>query len=187
MKKLYLVYQITNTVNGKIYIGRHVTTKVDDGYMGSGARLRYAKKKYGLTSFVKTILGVFDSEEEMIKVEAELVSESFLLRKDVYNVQQGGRGGGWEEVNRSGRNLRTGAILSDETKMKIALANKGKSPSVEARKKMSQNSCMKNPLVREKMAQSMKKPKTEEHRKKIAEAIKKWHQERKCGISSVVE
>lgn len=183
MKKLYLVYQITNTVNGKIYIGRHVTTKVDDGYMGSGARLRYAKKKYGLTSFVKTILGVFDSEEEMIKVEAELVSESFLLRKDVYNVQQGGRGGGWESVNKSGKNLRTGSKLSDESKQKISVANSGKKHTEEAKQKLSRNNGMHDPEVRAKVSKTMSgRVITPEHRAKIAEAVKKRHAERRAGM-----
>lgn len=34
-KKYYLIYQITNLINNKIYIGQHVTSKIDDHYMGS--------------------------------------------------------------------------------------------------------------------------------------------------------
>ena len=31
-KKYYLIYQITNNINGKIYIGKHETDNLDDDY-----------------------------------------------------------------------------------------------------------------------------------------------------------
>ena len=36
----YLVYQTTNLINGKLYIGVHATDKLDDGYLGSGTVIK---------------------------------------------------------------------------------------------------------------------------------------------------
>ena len=47
MKKYNYIYIITNIVNGKIYIGKHSTDDLNDGYLGSGKKLRLAKNKYG--------------------------------------------------------------------------------------------------------------------------------------------
>ena len=89
----YTIYKITNKVNGKIYIGKHQTTDINDGYMGSGKMLQSAQSKYGLENFVKEILHIFDTEEEMNAKEAELVTEEFCLREDTYNICIGGQGG----------------------------------------------------------------------------------------------
>ena len=89
MKVYYLVYKLTNLVNGKIYIGCHMTKNLDDGYMGSGRRIGYAKKKYGVENFKKEILHVFETEAEMNEAEARLV----VLSEDSYNLCPGGHGG----------------------------------------------------------------------------------------------
>ena len=89
----YTIYKITNTVNGKIYIGKHQTKDLNDGYMGSGKMLQRAQSKYGIKNFVKEILHVFDTEEEMNAKEAELVTEEFCSREETYNICPGGQGG----------------------------------------------------------------------------------------------
>ena len=100
MKK-YTIYQITNLIDGKIYIGKHETFNLDDGYMGSGNHIRRSIDKHGLENFKKEILHIFDSEEEMNAKEAELVTEDFCSRDDTYNICPGGKGG-WGYINKNG-------------------------------------------------------------------------------------
>lgn len=97
-KKHYLIYQITNNVNGKIYIGKHETFNVDDNYFGSGKYLKQAIKKHGLENFTKTILIDLKSRNEMNLLEKLVVTPEFCARKDTYNINVGGDGG-WSYVN----------------------------------------------------------------------------------------
>jgi hypothetical protein len=100
----YTIYQITNKIDGKIYIGKHQTTYLEDGYMGSGKILRRAQEKHGIDSFVKEILFVFETEEEMNAKERELVTEEFCSLEHTYNLCQGGHGG-FSFINREGKHL----------------------------------------------------------------------------------
>ncbi len=119
-KKHYLVYKTTCLMNGKIYIGKHETDNLDDGYLGSGKLLIRAIEKYGEENFKREILFECSSREEMNVKEAELVNEEFLKRDDVYNLKQGGEGGfdcinklhlntvGITEANKTGNNNKSG-------------------------------------------------------------------------------
>jgi hypothetical protein len=89
----YTIYKTTNLVNGKVYIGKHITSDLDDGYLGSGKLLRRAIKKYGVEYFHKEILHVFDNEADMNAKERELVTEDFVLQETNYNLCVGGHGG----------------------------------------------------------------------------------------------
>jgi len=93
-KKHNLIYQITNLVNGKIYIGRHSTNKINDNYFGSGNEIKKAIKEHGRSNFKKEILFDFATVDEMIKKELELLTEDFVQREDNYNIfdNTGGKG-----------------------------------------------------------------------------------------------
>ena len=85
-------YKITNLLNNHFYYGVHSTDNLEDGYMGSGKRLHYAYKKYGMENFNKEILKFFDSSSEAYKYEAEMVTEELVRNPECYNVKLGGIG-----------------------------------------------------------------------------------------------
>jgi hypothetical protein len=87
----YTVYETTNIINDKIYVGVHRTSKPNDAYLGSGAVFVKALSSYGRKSFKKKILFIFNNEDDMYTKEAEIVSQEFVLREDTYNVSVGGR------------------------------------------------------------------------------------------------
>ena len=88
--KYHYFYKITNTINNHFYYGIHSTDNLDDGYMGSGSRLNYAYKKYGIENFTKEILKFFDSRKECSDYEAEVVNEVLIEDPNCYNVILGG-------------------------------------------------------------------------------------------------
>lgn len=97
-KTYFLIYKITNSINGKIYVGCHRTKDPHDDYMGSGTLLAKAYEKHGQENFIKEILYVFDNPEDMFRAEAFFVNKEFLRRKDVYNMTTGGNGS-WYSMN----------------------------------------------------------------------------------------
>ena len=89
----YIIYQITNKINGKTYIGAHKTSDINDTYMGSGSYLKLSQQKHGISHFTKDILFNFSTSIEMYKKERELVNEEYVASKDTYNLTLGGYGG----------------------------------------------------------------------------------------------
>ena len=62
----HYVYEITNLVNGKKYIGKRSCKCPieDDKYMGSGIAITNAIKKYGKENFKKDVLKICSTEDE---------------------------------------------------------------------------------------------------------------------------
>jgi group I intron endonuclease len=86
------IYLITNSLSGKIYIGKKKGKPEDtESYYGSGRIITAAIKKYGKENFTKKILELCTSIEDQnikeIKWISELKSTDILLG---YNISKGG-------------------------------------------------------------------------------------------------
>lgn len=157
----YLLYEITNLVNGKTYIGQHTTENIDDGYMGSGKNILRAIKKYGKENFKKEILLYAKNEVALNFFERALVTPEFCALKTNYNLREGGGYGGkhsketiakilatkrsWSPERKAAYLAKKSAVLkgskrgphSPETRVKMSAAHKGKKISLEAKAKLS--------------------------------------------------
>lgn len=112
--RYYFIYKTVCTINNKFYIGKHSTTNLNDGYLGSGLLLRKAIDKHGRNNFTKNILE-FCSKHDVDKREQYWIEKTEACRCG-YNLAKGGTGGC---IYPSGR-------LPIEHRRKIALGGLGK-------------------------------------------------------------
>ena len=95
------VYKITCT-SGKYkdhyYIGCHKTDNIDDGYKGSGKKIRDYFKKYP-NDYIKEILEYFDNDEDMFNAEYLLIHPC-LNDPLCLNIKEGGSGGSYKGINK---------------------------------------------------------------------------------------
>ena len=82
----------------------HKTKNPYDNYLGSGKLFKRAVKKYGEENFIKEVLFIFDTAEEMFAKEKEIVNKLFIESNNTYNIMEGGRGS-FSHINESGKNL----------------------------------------------------------------------------------
>lgn len=97
-KVYHYIYKTTCNVNEKFYIGIHSTDNLDDGYLGSGKRLKYSVNKYGEKSHTKEILEFLPDRGSLKDKEKKLVNEELLNDPMCMNLQEGG-GGGFVDKN----------------------------------------------------------------------------------------
>jgi len=160
------IYQITNTVNGKIYIGK-TTKTIEERFQRhaynanakSQTYLHNAIRKYGTEAFTITELeSGFNSEDDLNEAEIRYISEL----SPHYNMTAGGEGmSGFKPSSETRKKISEalkGKKFSEQTKRKMSEVRKGKKHSEEAKRKMSD--ALKG------------KPKSEEHIRKMSEAFK---------------
>ena len=159
MKKYNYVYKITNLLNNKIYIGKHSTDDINDGYMGSGTLLKRSLKKYGIENFKKEYLAFCDTEDKLNFFERFYIKKYNSNNSNIgYNLTYGGDG-------------MLGYRHTEETRKKISESEKGEKSvwfgrhhTEETRKK-----------IGEALKGKKRKPFTEETRKRMSESGKGKH------------
>ena len=125
--KIVYNYITTNKVNGKQYVGMHSTDNVDDGYLGTGLLILKAINKYGKENFTREILWKCVDLQEAFSNEAIYIKKYNTLSPNGYNISPTG-------------GLGVPGCFSDETKLKISKARKGKKQSEETiRKRVEKN------------------------------------------------
>lgn len=170
------VYQTTNLVNNKKYIGFcSKTPNESTTYLGSGVMLSRAIDKYGRENFKKEILKEFDNENDARLFEEQCISDVNAVENDeYYNLTKGGYGGFSELAKERQRSL--------EARAKISEANRGRPVSEKTRKILSEKLKGTKPWntgkehsaeTKEKLSKALKgKPLTQEHRENISKAQK---------------
>lgn len=145
------VYIVTNTVNGKKYVGQ--TTRTVEERWKDHVRNCYrrdfpfpcALRKYDIDKFDIEVICECYSQEELDNKEIFYIREFNTISPTGYNCTEGGRGGiPSEEVKKRISKTLTGKIQSEETKKKRSKSLRGDknhrygiSPSKEHRKKIS--------------------------------------------------
>lgn len=123
-----IIYKTTNKINGKIYVGKDAAN--DPTYIGSGMLLASAIKKYGRENFVKTIIEVCESLQQLDEREVYWIRTLNATDRHIgYNIAKGGTGGN------------TSFAMDDDRKTRM-LSNRSKSlkrtfASAEYRKRRS--------------------------------------------------
>ncbi len=159
-RKYNYVYLIKNKINKIIYIGVHKTDNLEDGYMGSGIKLKKDQIQYGIENFTKSIICFCNSYKEALDIEKQLVNKDFVLNENTYNQILGG-----SHVEGS---MDLFLIMSKAQKLRFR--------NIEARNQISENmkKIWARPGYKQKMIKSVYE--NENRNKKISDGIKDWIQ-----------
>ncbi len=187
-----VVYAARNTVNGKVYIGKTVTTlkrrkawHLAAAGRGDGWYFHQAIRKYGPEAFSWGVLFESDDQDELFRMEIKFIADCGTKRPGGYNLTDGGDGVAGltpeamarivafhtgrkrsAETRRrqseaaKGKKKRLGAVLSEETKRKIAARLVGR--NLTEAHKSSIGDAFRG------------KPKTPEQKAKMSAARKHW-------------
>jgi len=92
----HYIYKTTNILNNRYYIGMHSTSNLEDGYLGSGRRIRDSINKYGKDNHIKEILEFLPNRKFLTLREEEIVNNELLIDPLCMNLRIGGDPGATE-------------------------------------------------------------------------------------------
>lgn len=85
------IYQTTDNLNNKIYIGKHVKKYFDKKYYGSGRLLKQAIEKYGIDCFTCKLIDTASNEMELREKEIFHINDRKSYDMNIgYNISFGG-------------------------------------------------------------------------------------------------
>lgn len=122
------IYETTNLINGRKYIGQKKSPEFVPSYKGSGTIIELAIRKYGKDNFSVRMLCPCFSQEELDAEEIDYIAHCNAVNSpDYYNLAVGGQG------------IRAGSKCSIEHNINTSLGLLGKSKSEEHRRHISES------------------------------------------------
>lgn len=197
---MYAIYRHTNLISGKCYIGkskwgieRRWRSHVDAAVKGHQSHFCHALRQYPLESWSHEVLEEVETNSEANLCEAKWISH-FKSNDPTqgYNMTRGGDGGMTCTPEQLSAKMK-GVPKSEKHKQKMREAAQrywANAPETDTRRQQlaernqtdearqlaadAQNRRWSDPAAREHMSKSLKgKPKSEEHKRKISESLKK--------------
>ena len=134
-------YKWTRVSTGHYYYGVHKGT-INDGYVGSGTKFNEIFRSTPIEDWRWEIVAISDDYDTILKWESEVVTEDTLKDELCLNLIAGGQSGtlGLKHSDEARIKISTahkGKTVSAETRAKVSAARKGSTVSDEARAKMS--------------------------------------------------
>jgi hypothetical protein len=113
---IHYIYKTTCNVTKRYYIGMHSTSNLEDGYLGSGKRLRYSIRRYGKENHTKEILEFLPTREKLVIREFEIIDNNLLNDVLCINLRPGGQGGFISEEQQRHRSICAGNAFAKKYK-----------------------------------------------------------------------
>ncbi len=106
---MHYLYHIENQVNGKVYIGksmerrdsRWLEHKIDARNDRTNMPIHRAIRKYGENNFSYNVMSMYDTQEEALLAEVDLIAYLRSQKVELYNVTAGGEGTSFKRGPRS--------------------------------------------------------------------------------------